>query len=280
MKRHMTHRSSAVVVGLLLRAAVVVLFAAPRLAMAQAGDKLIAIDILLEADQTLVARASAINARMRTDYPAGYSLDATHAPHVTLLQRFVQARDLAAVTAAVTKLLATERPTTLELTAKGLTYTIWNGVALNAIVIERTPELMRLQQKVADAVAPFAARGGTETAFIDTPPGAEIVTYVETFVPKASGAAYLPHVTAGTATEAFAKQMKAEPFEAFTFRPGGVAIYQLGNFGTASKKLWQSQDRASITGRLDRGLDEAAKRGWVLVDMAKDWAQVFPSEKK
>jgi hypothetical protein len=261
----MTHRSSAVVVGLLLRAAVVVLFAAPRLAMAQAGDKLIAIDILLEADRTLVAKASAINARMRTDYPAGYSLDA---------------RDFAAVTAAVTKLLATERPTTLELTAKGLTYTIWNGVALNAIVIERTPELMRLQQKVADAVAPFAARGGTETAFIDTPPGAEIVTYVETFVPKASGAAYLPHVTAGTATEAFAKQMKAEPFEAFTFRPGGVAIYQLGNFGTASKKLWQSQDRASIAGRLDRGLDEAAKRGWVLVDMAKDWAQVFPSEKK
>ena len=35
--------------------------------------------------------------------------------------------------------------------------------------------------------------------------------------------------------------VKAEPFEAFTFKPTGVAIYQLGNFGTAAKKLWQSQ---------------------------------------
>jgi hypothetical protein len=117
---------------------------------------------------------------------------------------------------------------------------MWNGVALTAIVVEPTPELARLQQKVADAVAPFAASGGTEAAFIDTPKGADIVPYVETFVPKSSGANYTPHVTVGTATEAFGKKMKAEPFDAFTFSPGGVAIYQLGNFGTASRKLWQA----------------------------------------
>jgi len=35
--------------------------------------------------------------------------------------------------------------------------------------------------------------------------------------------------------------MKAEPFEGFTFKVNGVAIYQLGNFGTASKKLWEYQ---------------------------------------
>jgi hypothetical protein len=29
----------------------------------------------------------------------------------------------------------------------------------------------------------------------------------------------------------------AEPFEAFTFSPAGVAVYQLGQFGTAAKKL-------------------------------------------
>ncbi len=28
-----------------------------------------------------------------------------------------------------------------------------------------------------------------------------------------------------------------EPFESFTFSPAGAAIYQLGNFGTARKKL-------------------------------------------
>jgi hypothetical protein len=202
-----------------------------------AGDKLIAIDVLLQPDQTMVSKANAINAKLRSNYPEGYSLDATHAPHVTMLQRFVRAKDFDAVTAAITKVLAVERPGDLQLKATGLLYQMWNGVALTAIVVERTPDLTQLQQKVADALAPFAASGGTEAAFIDTPKGADIVPYVETFVPKATGANYFPHVTAGVATEAFVKQLKAEPFEAITFKPAGVAIYQLGNFGTASKKL-------------------------------------------
>ncbi|MGD2021054.1 MAG: HAD family hydrolase [Thiohalocapsa sp.] len=35
-------------------------------------------------------------------------------------------------------------------------------------------------------------------------------------------------------------------------------------------------DRDSHVGRLDRGLDEAAERGWVLIDMKQDWARVWP----
>ena len=35
-------------------------------------------------------------------------------------------------------------------------------------------------------------------------------------------------------------------------------------------------DRDSHFGKLDHGLDEAADRGWVLVDMANDWATVYP----
>ncbi len=64
-------------------------------------DKLIAIDILLEPDQAMIAKAGAINARLRGNYPGGYELDATHAPHVTMLQRFVRVKDFDAVTAAV-----------------------------------------------------------------------------------------------------------------------------------------------------------------------------------
>ncbi|WP_442976706.1 HAD family hydrolase [Rubrimonas sp.] len=37
-------------------------------------------------------------------------------------------------------------------------------------------------------------------------------------------------------------------------------------------------DRDSHVGRLDRGLDEAGARGWLLVDMARDWARVWPGE--
>jgi phosphoserine phosphatase len=35
-------------------------------------------------------------------------------------------------------------------------------------------------------------------------------------------------------------------------------------------------DRTSSVGRLDRGLDEAGKRGWTLVSMKSDWKTVFP----
>lgn len=37
-------------------------------------------------------------------------------------------------------------------------------------------------------------------------------------------------------------------------------------------------DRQSTVGRLDRGLDEAPKRGWTLVSMKRDWKRVFPSD--
>jgi hypothetical protein len=32
-------------------------------------------------------------------------------------------------------------------------------------------------------------------------------------------------------------KMLSEPFAPFTFSPGGAAIYQLGAFGTAARKL-------------------------------------------
>ena len=38
-------------------------------------------------------------------------------------------------------------------------------------------------------------------------------------------------------------------------------------------------DRKSSIGRLDRGLDEANRRGWVVVSMKNDWKTVFPHEK-
>jgi carbonic anhydrase/phosphoserine phosphatase len=35
-------------------------------------------------------------------------------------------------------------------------------------------------------------------------------------------------------------------------------------------------DRKSNVGRLDRGLDEAASRGWIVVDMKSDWKVIYP----
>jgi len=38
-------------------------------------------------------------------------------------------------------------------------------------------------------------------------------------------------------------------------------------------------DRKSHIGQLDKGLDEAATKGWTVVDMKNDWMRVFPNEK-
>jgi len=35
-------------------------------------------------------------------------------------------------------------------------------------------------------------------------------------------------------------------------------------------------DRKSSIGRLDRGLDEAGKRGWLVIDMQRDWNRIYP----
>jgi hypothetical protein len=37
-------------------------------------------------------------------------------------------------------------------------------------------------------------------------------------------------------------------------------------------------DRGSFVGKLERGLDEASKRGWTVVSMKNDWNQIFAYE--
>jgi phosphoserine phosphatase len=208
-------------------------------AMQTTDDKLIAIDVLIEPDQMMIGKSRAVNARLRENFPAGYELDASHAPHVTLLQRFVQAKDIDAVIDAISKVLVAERPTEIQLKVSGCDYVIWGGKAVTAFIVERTPELMRLHQKVLDAVAPFSVSGGTAAAFVGTEINSETIGWVEAFIPKSSGEHYVPHVTLGVANEDFVKRIKAESYEAFTFKADGVAIYQLGNLGTATKMLWQ-----------------------------------------
>ncbi len=39
-------------------------------------------------------------------------------------------------------------------------------------------------------------------------------------------------------------------------------------------------DRDSHFGKLDKGLDEASKRGWIIVDMKNDWDRIFPESVK
>lgn len=48
---------------------------------------------------------------------------------------------------------------------------------------------------------------------------------------------------------------------------------------TDAAREW-AYDRNSDIGRLDRALDQARERGWIVVDMKRDWRAVFPFEKR
>lgn len=48
---------------------------------------------------------------------------------------------------------------------------------------------------------------------------------------------------------------------------------------TDAAREW-AYDRASQVGKLDKALDEAPSRGWLVVDMKTDWNVIYPFEKK
>jgi 2'-5' RNA ligase superfamily len=200
-----------------------------------------AIDILLEPDATMLRHAQANNARLLKVFPKGFALDEAHRPHITLIQRFVRTEALDQIYGAAEKILDGADVTGTRLEAFKYYYTPGPGVGVAGIVARPTPALLTLQQALIAAVAPFTAETGPIGAFTEAhdDPGndALLIKYVSTFVPQQTGERFSPHVSTGVATRDYLDKMLAEPFEPFTFSPAGAAVYQLGPFGTAAKKL-------------------------------------------
>lgn len=208
-----------------------------------------AIDIVLEPDATMITHAEAANRRLLQDYANGFTLDATHHPHISCLQRYVKTADLPKVYEAVGRVLAKEKPTTWTLTAFKYYYIPWKDIGLAGIVIEPTNDLVRYQKELIDGVAPFTVEKATASAFVTTKEDPDInqptIDYVASFVPNETGTKFNPHVTIGLASTAYLKTMLGQRFETFTFSPVGAAVYHLGNFGTARKELksWELKPR-------------------------------------
>ena len=145
------------------------------------------------------------------------------------------------VYAAVGKVLAGANVNRMKLDAFKYYYIPSGNTELAGIVAKPTPELLKLRQDLIAAVATFTVPTGPSAAFVTTPDDPVVdpflIDYVAAFVPKSSGANFNPHVTTGVASKDYLDKMLAEPFEPFSFSPAGAAVYQLGQFGTAAKKL-------------------------------------------
>jgi len=210
-------------------------------------NPLTAIDILLEPDVTMLGHAQANNARLLKVFPKGFALDEAHRPHITLIQRFVRTADLEQGYAAAERVLAAADITRIRLEAFKYYYVPGPGVGVAGIVARPTPELLTLQQSLISAVAPFTVATGPIGAFTaphdDPAADALLIKYVATFVPQQTGERFNPHVSTGVAPRDYLDKMLAEPFVPFNFSPASAAVYQLGPFGTAAKKLkgWNSK---------------------------------------
>ena len=206
-----------------------------------AQNSITAIDILLEPDATMVGHAQANNARLLKVFPKGFALDDAHRPHITLIQRFVHTAHLDKAYAAAGTVLIDANITRMQLEAFKYYYAPGPGVGVAGIVARPTPALLTLQQSLIAAVAPFTAETAPIAAFTaphdDPANDGLLIKYVATFVPQQTGERYSPHVSTGVAPRDYLDKMLAEPFAPFTFSPAGAAVYQLGPFGTAAKKL-------------------------------------------
>jgi hypothetical protein len=203
-------------------------------------NSITAIDILLEPDATMVQHAQAVNDRLLAVFPHGFSLDASHRPHVSMYQCYVHTADLDQVFAAADKVMAAGNITSLKLEAFKYYYIPDKDIGLSGIVVKPTPELLKLQADLIAAVQPLTVKTATAAAFV-APKESDIspllIQYVEVFATEHAGEHFEPHVTTGIATREYLDKMLAEPFDDFTFSPAGAAVYHLGPYGTAAEKL-------------------------------------------
>jgi 2'-5' RNA ligase len=204
---------------------------------------LTAVDVMIQPDPAAIERARQVNRRMPLSIPAGITLDDTHLPHITMLQRYLVTAHLDDAYAAIAGVLTDTDAAALSYHVPGITYSEhWGppGEAAAVLGVHPNQPVLDLQAALLAAIAPFTGTGGTDAAFV-TDAGQQISQttkdWVETYNPDQVGANYTAHLTVGLDTVDHLKAMQAEPFDEFDVRPVGLAVYQLGNNGTARARL-------------------------------------------
>jgi hypothetical protein len=227
-----------------LTAVVVLAIAAP--AMQEPGD-VIAVNVLIQPDQESSERAARINGVLRQSYPRGFALDATHLPHISVLQGYVKAKDLAAFYMAVERVSAEHPVAGRQLAVLGLEHKPWARQEITNINIAKTPELEAFQAALVSAVSPYLVNAGDGTAFLTSKEepdvDGETIEYVRTFVLKHTGAAFEPHITVGISDADTARKVSGQQEAPPNLTVVSVAVFQLGNVGTARKELWRQSPR-------------------------------------
>jgi hypothetical protein len=220
--------------------------AGPEPAKQELGD-VIAVNVLLVPDQEASERAARINGVLRQSYPGGFALDASHLPHISVLHGYIQAKDLADIYVAVAKVSAQHPLIGQHLTVLGLEHKPWDREEITNIKLAKTRDLEGFQADLVSAVSPYLVDTGDERAFVTSAkdPGVdhETIEYVRTFVQKHTGTRFEPHITVGISDAETARKVSAQQSAPPKLTITSVAVFQLGNVGTARKELWRYSPR-------------------------------------
>lgn len=209
--------------------------------------RLLALDVALLLPDEAARAVVRLNARLH-DPPAGFAFDATHLPHVTLVQQFVRDADLPGVLPRLGRVASQTPP--LALRGTGLQ----RGRSTTSLSVEGGTALRALHDRLVACLAPHAAPAvdGSDfaaDAFVadGEPPRSGDIEWVTRFRTRAAGDRFEPHVTLGVGE----LDRGAVPRIAFTATE--LAACHLGRFCTCRRVLgaWRLDDAAPAGAETD-----------------------------
>lgn len=212
-------------------------------ACAPKQEQTVAIDVLLTAPKEIDQQAIELNHLILKDHPKNFKLDKDHIPHITLLQGYVLESDLSKVKNALEGLYKTIGKDSLW--AENLHYAKEKEESFASIGIKKSKSLLALHKRVIKLLKPYVVPNGSQEAYVQNADGAPIdqftIEYVPVFVSEHSFENYNPHISLGVAKTALLDSLQQNNFQPTKFQATSISVYQLGNFGTAQKLLWQSE---------------------------------------
>ncbi len=204
---------------------------------------IIAIDVLLTPSEKMTEQAIYLNKLMMQNNPASFHLDTLSIPHITLVQCFVHESDLPKIENELQGLYQYIKEDTLR--AKRLVYSPDQEESFATIQIQKSKLLLFLHEEAIKRLKPYMLVQGSSKAFVPNTDGTPIdsftLSYVPKFVEKYSHENFQPHISLGVAQVDFLEMLAQRVFSPLEFQASSLAIYQMGDSGTAKKQLWKSR---------------------------------------
>ena len=187
---------------------------------------LVALDVAILPPEDISARAVDISASLPAKDFRGLRLDRSHLPHITLMQLFTRRDDLDRAYQYLVDILCDR--SALDLRVSGASE--HGGIV--SLVIDKTPPLVDLHERIMEALRDCERLGGGTAAFCEKGARVQDVLYVSGYRLKSSLLSFAPHITLGHSSDV----PQIAPFD---FRATIVAICHLGKFCTCREVFRQ-----------------------------------------